>query len=57
MANLKEIADELAKVPPTLVGEFATALENDIQQAQKAAYPNTILSPKEYGMKLRKRKR
>ena len=57
MTNLKEITDELAKVPPTLVGEFATALENDIQQATKDVYPNTILSPKEYGMTLRKRKK
>lgn len=57
MTNIKKIAEGLTKISPIIISDCKTALENDIQQAQMVDYPDTTLSPKEYGMKLRKYKK
>lgn len=55
--NMKEIAKAITSIPATRLSDVKAALENDIEQASMLEYPDNILSPKEYGMKLMKRKK
>lgn len=55
--NMEEIAKTITTIPAAQLSEVKAALENGIEQARMPEYPDNILSPKEYGMKLMKRKR
>ena len=54
---MEEIAKSITTIPAAQLSEVKAALENGIEQARMSEYPDNILSPKEYGMKLMKRKR
>lgn len=54
---MEEIAKAITTIPASQLSEVKAALENGIEQARMPEYPDNILSPKEYGMKLMKRKR
>lgn len=55
--NMEDIAKAITTIPATQLSEVKAALENDIEQAHMPEYPDNILSPKEYGMKLIQRRR
>ena len=55
--NMEEIAKAITTIPAAKLSEVKAALENNIEQARMPEYSDNILSPKEYGMKLMKRKR
>lgn len=55
--NMEEIAKAITTIPAAQLSEVKTAFENGIEQARMPEYPDNILSPKEYGIKLMKRKR
>lgn len=54
---MEEIAKAITTIPAAQLSEAKAALENGIEQACMPEYSDSILSPKEYGMKLMKRKR
>lgn len=55
--NMEEIAKAITTIPAAKLSEVKAALENGIEQARMPEYPDNILSPKEYGMKLMQCKR
>ena len=55
--NIEEMAKAITTITATELSEVKAALENDIEQARMPEYPDNILSPKEYGIKLMQRRR
>ena len=55
--NLREIAEEITSIPARQISEVRTALNNMEVAAEKEVFPDTELSPKEYGQKLMNHKR